>query len=48
MCSSDLEKLFSEKDREEIDKLHLSFIDFMKVVEASMDLVIGEESRGEQ
>lgn len=42
------EKLYSEKDREEIDKLQLSFRDFMKVVEASMDLVIGEESRGEQ
>lgn len=42
------EKMFNEKDRKKIDKLKLPFKDFMKIIEISMDLVMGEESQGEQ
>ncbi len=42
------EKLYSEKDRRRIDKLKLPFKDFMKMIEFSMDLVMGEDSQGEQ
>lgn len=42
------EKMFNEKDRKKIDKLKLPFKDFMKIIEISMDLVMGEEEQGEQ
>ncbi|MGN0331478.1 MAG: hypothetical protein ACI4D9_00380 [Lachnospiraceae bacterium] len=42
------EKMFNEKDRKKIDKLKLPFKDFMKIIEISMDLVMGEEIQGEQ
>ena len=41
-------KLFSEKDRKKIDKLNLPFKDFIKIIEIAMNLVSGEEDRGEQ
>lgn len=42
------EKLYSEKDRKRIDRLKLPFKDFMKMIEESMDLIMGEDSQGEQ
>lgn len=42
------EKLYSEKDRKRIDRLKLPFKDFMKIIEESMDLIMGEDSQGEQ
>lgn len=42
------EKLYSEKDRKKIDRLKLPFKDFMKMIEESMDLIMGEDSQGEQ
>ncbi len=42
------EILFSEKDREKIDKMNLSFKDFMKVIEIAMNMVVGEDEQGEQ
>lgn len=42
------EKLFSEKDREKIDKMKLPFKDLMKLIQIAMDLVMGEEEQGEQ
>ena len=41
------EILFSEKDRKKIDKMNLPFKDFMKVIEISMNLVVGEDGQGE-
>lgn len=41
-------KLFSEKDRKTIDKLKLPFKDFRKIIEISMNLIMGEEEQGEQ
>lgn len=42
------EKLYSEKDRKRIDRLKLPFKDLMKMIEESMDLIMGEDSQGEQ
>ena len=42
------EILFGKKDREKIDKMNLPFKDFMKVIEISMDLVVGEDEQKEQ
>lgn len=43
------ELIFPEKSRKEIEKLKLNFEDWTTVVEAAMDLVVGEEnSQGEQ
>lgn len=42
------EKLYSEKDRKRMDRLKLPFKDFMKIIEESMDLIMGEDSQGEQ
>mgnify|MGYP001146900846 CR=1 FL=1 len=42
------EKLYSEKDRKRIDRLKLTFKDFMKMIEESMALIMGEDSQGEQ
>lgn len=42
------EILFSKKDREKIDKMNLPFKDLMKVIELSMNLVIGEDDQGEE
>lgn len=41
--------IFSEKERKSIAKLNLQFKDFRKVVEAAIDLIIGdgEEQQGE-
>ena len=41
-----LELLFSEKDREKLDKLNLPFKDYMTVISEAMDLVQGD-SQGE-
>ncbi len=41
-------KLFDEKNRKKIDKLNLPFKDFIKIIEIAMNLVSGEEERGEQ
>ena len=41
------EILFSEKERKKIDKMNLPFKDFMKVIEISMNLVVGEDGQGE-
>lgn len=41
------EKLFSEKDRKQIDKIKLPYKDLMVVVETAMNLVQGEEEPGE-
>ncbi len=40
-------KLFNERDRKAIDKLKLPFKDFMKIIEISMNLIMGEEEQGE-
>lgn len=40
--------LFSEKDREKINKMKPQFKDFMKIIEIAMDLAKGEEEPGEQ
>ena len=37
-----------EKDRKRIDRLKLTFKDFMKMIEESMALIMGEDSQGEQ
>lgn len=42
------EKMFCEKDRERIDKMNLPFKDFMKIIEISMDMIMGEGEEGEQ
>lgn len=43
------ELIFPEKSRKEIEKFKLNFEDWTTVVEAAMDLVVGEEnSQGEQ
>jgi len=42
------EILFCEEDRKKIDKLNLPFKDFMKVIEISMNLVVGEDGQGEE
>lgn len=42
------EKLFSEKDRAEIKKMHLPFKDLMVIIKIAMELVQGEEAQGEQ
>ena len=42
------EKLYSEKDRKRIDRLKLPFKVFRKMIEESMDLIMGEDSQGEQ
>lgn len=42
------QKLFNEKDRKAIEKLKLPFKDFMRVIEISMSLVMGEEEQGEE
>lgn len=42
------EILFSEGDRKKIDSLNMPFKDFMKLIEISMDLVMGEDEQGEQ
>jgi hypothetical protein len=42
------EKLFSKKDREKLDKLNLSFKDYMQVIGSAMEAIQGEDSRGEQ
>lgn len=42
------EKLFDEKDRKKIDKLNLPFKDLMKIIEISMNLIMGEDGQGEQ
>lgn len=41
------EAIFSEKDRERLDKLKLPFKDLMVVIEAAMDLVQGDSEQGE-
>lgn len=40
---SSVEKLFGEEDRKKIDKLHLSFKDYMKVISEAMDLIQGDD-----
>lgn len=43
------EIMFPEKSRKEIEKMKLGFGDLITVVEAAVDLIIGEEnSQGEQ
>ena len=42
------EKLFSEKDRNEIKKMRLPFKDLMIIIQTAMDLIQGEEDQGEQ
>ena len=42
------EKLFSEKDRNEIKKMRLPFKDLMIVIQTAMELIQGEEDQGEQ
>ena len=43
------ELIFPEKSRKELEKFKLNFEDWTTVVEAAMDLVVGEEnSQGEQ
>lgn len=39
--------LFNEKDRKTIEKLKLPFKDFMRIIEISMSLIMGEEEQGE-
>lgn len=41
------EKLFSQKDREKIESLKLSFKDLMIIIETAMNLVQGEDEEGE-
>lgn len=36
------EKMFSEKDRKKIDKMHLSFKDFQVLIDVAMNLIRGE------
>ena len=42
------EKLFSEKDRNEIKKMRLPFKDLMIVIQTALELIQGEEDQGEQ
>ena len=42
------EKLFSEKDRNEIKKMRLPFKDLMIIIQTAMELIQGEEDQGEQ
>lgn len=40
------ERMFSEKDRERLAKMKLSFRDLMIVIENSIDLITGEDELG--
>lgn len=37
------EKMFNEKDRKKIDKMHLTFKDFQIIIEEAMNLIRGDE-----
>lgn len=41
-------KLFNAKDRKKLDGLNLQFKDYMAVISEAMNLVIGEDTGGEQ
>jgi hypothetical protein len=41
------EKLFSEEDRAKLDKMNLSFKDYMHVIGFAMETIQGEDSQGE-
>ena len=43
-----VEKLFNAKDQKKLDGLKLQFKDYMAVISAAMNLVMGENSGGEQ
>ena len=42
------ERMFSEKDRQKINGMKLPFKDLMIVIETAMELVQGEDDKGEQ
>lgn len=42
------EKMFSERDRKEISKMHLPFKDLKVIIETAMDLIQEDEPQGEQ
>lgn len=39
--------IFSEKERNKLDKLHLKFEDLQTVIKAAVDLVTGDTDQGE-
>lgn len=43
-----IELLFDKENRQKLNKLKLSFKDFMTVVECAMNLIQGDEDGGEQ
>lgn len=42
------ERMFSEEDRKKIEAMNIPFKDLMTIIEAGMNLVMGEEDQGEQ
>lgn len=42
------ERMFSEEDRKKIEAMNIPFKDLMTIIEAGMNLVMGEENQGEQ
>lgn len=42
------EKIFDEKARNKIDKMHLQFKDLEIVIQEAMSLIQGDEDQGEQ
>lgn len=41
------ELMFTEKERQKLDKMHLGFEDFQTLIECAMGLITGESEQGE-
>lgn len=40
--------IFEKKEKAKLDKLNLNFSDYIKVIQAAMDLITGDDEGGEQ